>query len=404
MKSVAVVGGGASGCFCAVNIKKNFPDIEVTVYEAGPVPMAKLSVTGGGRCNITNSFAGVSNLKDVYPRGFNLMKRVLPVFGPEDTRRWFEGEGVILYEQPDGRLFPVSNDASEVVGTLSDLMDKYSVKVCCMRRVTAVRKEEQFILDFQDGDSAAADSVVVTSGGGTSGIVGNLGIKIIPPVPSLFTFRIEDESLCSLMGSTVENAILSLPGTGFRSSGQLLMTDWGISGPAVLRLSSYAARHLADIGYRTSLIVNWTGEGEKETELWLHSAISGNGRRTIGNVRPDGISGRIWKHLLMRSGVREDLRCSEMGTRSVNRIIATITSDRYEITGRCRFKEEFVTCGGVALSAVNPVSMEARECPGLFFAGEVLDVDAVTGGFNLQAAWSTSYIVSGKIISYICKL
>ena len=398
MKRVAIVGGGAAGCFCAVNIRRSSPDVEVTVYEAGPAPMAKLSLTGGGRCNISNSFEAVENLREVYPRGFNLMKKALHVFGPEDTRRWFGDAGVRLYVQPDGRMFPVSDDASEVVRVLSGLMRDNAVRVCCGRKVTSIKKGEDFILGFSGGGSAEADAVVLTSGGGTAGLAAALGIETISPVPSLFTFRIEDDSLRSLMGSSVENTVLSIPGTGFRSSGQLLMTDWGVSGPAVLRLSSYAARFLSDKGYRAPLAINWTGWTEEETGIWLEGAVRDNGRKMISNVRPEGITGRIWKHILERAGIREDLRCVETGRKAVNRLISVITSDSYEISGRCRFKEEFVTCGGVALSAVDPVSMEARECPGLFFAGEVLDVDAVTGGFNLQAAWSTAYIASGKIL------
>ena len=396
MKSVAVIGGGAAGCFCAVNIKRRSPDLEVTVYEAGPVPMAKLSLTGGGRCNITNSFDGIENLRDVYPRGFNLMKRVLPVFGPEDTMRWFEDAGVRLYTQADGRVFPVSNRASEVVEALSRLLKEDGVNVRCGSRVTSISKGNRFVIGLRSGGSEEADAVVLTSGGGTAGIVN--GIETVPPVPSLFTFRIEDKSLRSLMGSSVDNAVLSISGTGFRSKGQLLMTDWGLSGPSVLRLSSYAARHLADAGYRAGLTINWTGWSEDEAREWLDCAIRDNGKKIIGNVRPEGISERIWRHILERGAVRGDLRCSEIGGRSVNRLVSTITSDSYGISGRCRFKEEFVTCGGVALSAVNPATMEARDCPGLFFAGEVLDVDAVTGGFNLQAAWSTAYVASGKIL------
>ena len=397
MGKVAVIGAGASGCFCAVNIKAARPDAEVTVYEAGPEPMMKLALTGGGRCNISNTFSSVDSLRDVYPRGFNLMKRTLSVFGPDDCREWFEKAGVHLYSQPDGREFPVSNDAMEVVGMLAEAMRRTGVGLHCRHRVSGIRKEESFIIDFEGKPSVTADMVVVASGGGTARLAETLGLKTVSQVPSLFSFKIEDGSLRSLMGSVAPSVVLGFAGTGLKSEGELLITDWGVSGPAVLRLSSYAARWLAESGYKADLTVNWTGCGESEIREWIQYSAAVNGLKQLASVHPEGISGRIWKHILHKAGIRETLRWSELGTKGINKCVSVMTSDVYAIAGRCRFKEEFVTCGGVDLSEVNASTMEARKLPGLFFTGEVLDVDAVTGGFNLQAAWSTGYVASRAI-------
>lgn len=398
MKHVAIIGGGAAGCFCAANLGRSMRDARVTVYEAGRRPMSKLALTGGGRCNLTNSFEGVGNLREVYPRGYNLMKRCLSVFGPEDTWRWFESEGVRLYTQDDGRVFPVSDDAMEIVGTLSGMMERYGVALECGRRVTALDKGDRFRIGFADGSEDEADVVVVTSGGATAGLAGGLGIDIVPEVPSLFTLRIDDAGLRSLMGSVAPNAVLRLEGTSLRSSGPLLVTDWGVSGPSVLKLSSYAARHLADEGYKAGLVIDWTGASEAETLEWVRSTIGRSGAKLVCNVHPDGLSERLWRHITGRAGIRDNSRWAEAGSRTVNRLVTALTADRYEISGKGSYKDEFVTCGGVSLSEVEAGTLEARKCPGLFFAGEVLDIDAVTGGYNLQAAWSTAYSVYRKIL------
>lgn len=401
MGKIAIIGAGASGCFCAVCIKAARPDADVTVFEAGPKPMAKLALTGGGRCNLTNTFSGIGNLRDVYPRGFNLMKRVLSSFGHTDCREWFEKEGVRLYSQPDGRVFPVSDDAMEIVGLLAEKMRRSGVELRCRHKVTGLRKEDRFILDVEGRPPFEADVVVVASGGGTAGLPAGLGLETVPQVPSLFTLKIEDKSLQSLMGVVAPSVVLGLAGTGFKSGGELLITDWGVSGPAVLRMSSYAARWLAEKEYRADLTVNWIGRGENEVREWLLETAGANGQKQLGSVHPDGLGSRLWKHILLRAGIRDGLRWSELGAKGVNRCVAHLTSDVYGITGRCRFKDEFVTCGGVELSEVNASTMESRKVPGLFLTGEVLDLDAVTGGFNLQAAWSTARVAAGSIIAAI---
>ena len=418
MMRIAVVGGGAAGCFCAVEMKRRRPEAEVTVYEAGRRPMAKLAVTGGGRCNITNTFENVGSLAKVYPRGDKFMKRALKRFGSRDVLRWFEAEGVRFVAQPDGCVFPESQDAMQIVRTLERLMRRHGVQVECGQRCIRIMPDRghlsgetpaeasqdagtaadgNFALEFSDGSRETADRVVLTAGGSSGAFLRNLlpdSVEIVPTVPSLFTFKIAEGNLRALMGTVVENSSLSIAGTAFRSEGTLLITDWGLSGPATLKLSSYAARYLSEHDYAAPLLVNWTGMTEADAREWLSETASSRQRRQIAGIRPPGLTARLWEYMILRAGLRPDTRWRELAGKAVNRLAAAMTADQYRIAGRAAFKEEFVTCGGVSLSSADLNTLECRSVPGLYFAGEVLDVDAVTGGFNLQAAWSGAYVAA----------
>ena len=384
---IAIIGGGAAGCFCAIGLKRRLPDAEVTLYEAGPKLLAKVAVTGGGRCNLTNSFRDVRRLGEVYPRGEQLMRRALAAFSHEDTMRWFEAEGVRLTVQEDQCVFPVSQDAMQIVRTLERCLREAGVRVRLNAPVERVAD-----LD--------ADRIVVTVGGSSREKLERLlpaGVEVTPCVPSLFTLKIPDAGLRALMGTVVEQASLALAGSKFRAAGTLLLTDWGVSGPATLRLSSYAARHLAENGYTGTLLVNWLDAPEAAAREWIRATADAHPQKQAAGTPPAGLTARLWRHLLGRAGLREDLRWAELGSKGAARLAATLTADAYPVAGRARFKEEFVTCGGVALSGVNLNTLESKVCPGLFFAGEALDVDAVTGGFNLQAAWSTAALVAAAM-------
>lgn len=394
MKRVVIIGAGAAGCFCAIELRRRDPGLGVTVLEAGAKPMAKLAVTGGGRCNFTNSFEGIVRLEKAYPRGAQLMKRAMRVFSNDDTMAWFQREGIPYVIQEDRCVFPKSQDAMQIVRTLENLMRRLGVELRCGVRVNAVSSTDgSFTLDTSAG-TLSADSVIVTTGGGALKLLEPLDLQIEKPVPSLFTLKIYDDGLRSLMGALAPDAILSLAGTPFKSSGTLLVTDWGVSGPATLKLSSYAARHLAGNGYKGTLLVNWTGWGEDKAREFISSAARQNGKKRVSNVAPDGISARLWQHIVSRAGLRDDIIWAELGSKGGNRLVGAITADAYEIAGRCHFKAEFVTCGGVSLQEVNLSTLESKKYPGLYFAGEVLDIDAVTGGFNLQAAWSCAMVVA----------
>ena len=395
MKSVAIIGGGAAGCFCAIELKRRLPDAEVTIYEAQDKLLAKVAITGGGRCNLTNSFQDfrdsngqIERLEYVYPRGHRLMKRLFNIFSPDDTINWFESHGVKLVTQPDGCIFPKSQDAMQIVRTLESLLKQTGVKIRTNHRIDS-------ITDLKE------DIKVVTTGGKKTdkgyAFLSPTGIEMEKLCPSLFTFELSDKALKALSGTVADNATLSIPKTKFKSSGILLITDWGTSGPATLKLSSYAARFLSEANYNSPLTINWISGTQEEALATMKKAIVGNSLKKLSSINIEGLTNRLWSHIINRSAIREDIRCSEIGPKQLNKLSSTLTSDIYEITGKGRFKEEFVTCGGVSLKEIDQNSLQAKKHPDIYFAGEVLDIDAVTGGFNLQAAWTTGYAVAKAI-------
>ena len=387
MKRIAVIGAGAAGCFCAAELRRLRPEFRVDVYEAGPKPLAKVAVTGGGRCNLTNSFAGIRNLAEAYPRGDRLMKRLLKQFSHEDAWRWFESAGVPLVLQEDHCVFPQSQDAMDIVHALLRRME--GANLLLRTPVLSIQAIQPHY-----------DAVVVTTGGAPKGLpmLDGLGLEWVPTVPSLFTFTVQDAGLRNLMG-LVADASVSIPGTAFKAEGPLLITDWGLSGPAVLKLSSYAARFLHEAGYKAPLTVNWLTLNEAESRELLQETAAENPRKQVSNTPLAGLQARLWNHLILRAGLRPDIRWAELGSKGLNRLVATLTQDTYQIAGKTKFREEFVTCGGVALSNLDPATLMCKRHPGLYFAGEVLDIDAITGGFNLQAAWTTGYVAAQSIAS-----
>ena len=392
MKRVAIIGAGAAGCFCAVQLRRMAPEVAITLFEAGPKPMAKLSITGGGRCNLTNSFQGIRSLGEAYPRGERVLQRALKAFSEEDTVRWFEAEGIPLVLQPDHCWFPRSQNALDIVRCLDRGM-----RGAELRLRTPVRRIEMADQGGYLVSGEPFDYVVVTTGGASKGLpfLEGLGLEMIPPVPSLFTFTVPDPSLRSLMGLVTE-ASIGLAGTSYKADGPLLITDWGLSGPAVLKLSSYAARYLAEQQYKGTVVINWLNANENAVREQLREMAAENPQKLLSSVHP--VQQRLWEHLLERAGLRKDMRWAELGSKGLNRLTATLTADSYPLSGKSKFREEFVTAGGVALSNVNLSTLESKRHPGLYFAGEVLDIDAITGGFNLQAAWSTGYVCAQNIV------
>lgn len=402
MKSTAIIGAGASGCFTSILLHRRHPDWKITVFEAAKRPMAKLAVTGGGRCNITNSFEHVRSLKDVYPRGTNLMKRLLKSFSANDLLAWFENEGIRFTTQEDGCVFPCSQDAMQIVRCLERLMSESGVQLRCETRVLKITDlgDHRYRLTFADGREEDFDNVILSSGGTSADFLRSMlpqDIGITPTVPSLFTFRTGDDALKSLMGTVVEHTRLSIPGSGISSEGILLVTDWGLSGPAALKLSSYAARFLNEKQYRAPLCINWAGCTENEVHEEIALLSEANSKKLVVNAGLSRLSTRLWKHLCQKSGISGDARWADIGKKATNKLCSTLCADNEEIIGRVNFKDEFVTCGGVALSEINSADMECKKHNGLYFTGEVLDIDAVTGGFNLQTAWSTAFAVAAGL-------
>ena len=393
MQRIAVIGAGAAGCFCTAELRRMRPDFRVDVFESGPKALAKVAITGGGRCNLTNSFEGIRSLAEAYPRGDRLLKRLLKQFSQEDTWRWFESAGVPLVLQEDHCVFPQSQDAMDIVRALLRRMEGANL---------LLRTPVSSVMPGSTGhllvDGEPYDAVVVTTGGAPKGLpmLDGLDLEWVPTVPSLFTFTIRDEGLRSLMGLVVD-ASVAIPGTAFKADGPLLITDWGLSGPAVLKLSSYAARHLHEAGYQAPLSVNWLARNEAQAREILQETAARNPRKQVSNTPVEGLPSRLWNHLIVKAGLREDIRWAELGSKGLNKLVNVLTQDSYAIAGKTKFREEFVTCGGVALGNLDPATLESKSHPGLYFAGEVLDIDAITGGFNLQAAWTTGAAVARSI-------
>lgn len=387
----AVIGGGAAGFFLAVNLKEMMPEMEVTIFERSKRVLAKVEISGGGRCNCTNSFAEVTDLSQVYPRGHRLMKRLFNVFDYEDAYRWFEHHGVPLVTQDDECVFPQVQDSHAIINCFLSLARRHHINICTGREIQSLAE----LVDY--------DYVAVTTGGSPKGEglrwLAELGHEIEPPVPSLFTFSIDDAQLHALQGLVVEQVSAFIPGTKYRAEGPLLITHWGMSGPVILRLSSYAARHLAECRYKAPLGVSWLQQPEADILSALHEMSVCQPQKQLSTCNPFGLQQRLWGYLLEKVlGHRATLRWSELNKKDVNRLVNILMNDNYQIAGRAAFKDEFVTCGGVSLKAINPSTLESRRVPHLYFAGEVLDIDGITGGFNFQAAWTTAYTIAQTII------
>lgn len=389
-QQTAIIGGGAAGFFCAVNLKEMCPQMGVTIFESGTKVLRKVAVSGGGRCNCTNTFADVTDLSQVYPRGHRLLKRLFNVFDYRDAYRWFEHHGVPLTVQDDHCVFPQAQDSHAIIDCFLREARRHGVEIRTSHKVNSLEELSNF------------NYVVVTTGGITDGIslFTTHHSLLTKPCPSLFTFRVADEALTALMGTVVEQAQVMLPGTKMRAAGPLLITHWGMSGPAILRLSSYAARLLAECRYQHPLSINWTGCGESAVMDTLGELVVREGKKQLPNVRPFDLPGRLWEYLTAKSlQGRAHAPWGSLNTKELNRLVNVLVNDQYRIAGRAPFRDEFVTCGGVELSAVHPRTLESRQRRGLYFAGEVLDIDGVTGGFNFQAAWTTAYVVAQSIVA-----
>ena len=391
----AIIGGGAAGFFLAVNLKELRPEMEVTIFEKSNRVLAKVEISGGGRCNCTNSFAEVRDLQDVYPRGHRLMKRLMKGFSQEDAYDWFERHGVRLTTQEDQCVFPMSQDSHTIINCFLAEARRHHIEI---RTETKIESLEQ-LSDY--------DFIAVTTGGSPKGEglrwLGDLGHEIAAPVPSLFTFQIADEALHALMGTVVEDVVTMIPGTKLRAEGPLLITHWGMSGPAILKLSSYGARLLAEQQYQAPLAVNWTKRRDTEVMSLLDELMIRNPQKQLKTIAPCGLPSRLWVYLVEKClGERSNGRWGSLNKKELNRLANLLSGgDSYQIAGRAAFKDEFVTCGGIALSAVNPSTLESRCVPHLYFAGEVLDIDGITGGFNFQAAWTTAYTVARAIHNFL---
>ncbi len=405
---VIVVGGGAAGYFGAITAAEKLGETgEVTIYEATAHPLAKVRVSGGGRCNVTHSCFEPRELVKRYPRGGRELLGAFHRWQPRDMIAWLAERGVETKVEEDGRMFPVTDDSATIVNCLMTAAEKAGVRLISpmgVRQVERAGKEASagFWVTLTDGSGVRCERLLIATGGNRSSagfaIAEALGHAIEPLLPSLFTFHIDDARLIGLSGVAVENATTSVPGTKLRESGPLLITHWGLSGPAILKLSAWGARELAARNYEFPVTVNFAPPHTRESLVRELAAIrEKNPRKQITTWSPIPIPQRLWERLVGAAGIAVATPWTGVGNSALGTLASQITAAEFKVVGKSLFKDEFVTCGGVRLSEVDFRTMESRPCPGLHFAGEVLDIDGVTGGFNFQAAWTTGWIAGSAM-------
>jgi len=399
---VAIVGGGAAGFFAAIAVRENYPDASVVIFEKSKDILAKVKVSGGGRCNLTNGCSSTKELLAAYPRGGNVLKRAFRVFDNKDTMQWFESRDVPLVIQEDTCVFPQSQDSQSIIDCFLEQTRKMKITIETGRGITAVKKiGDKLQLDFVGRKLPAItfDKVIVATGGAPKRDsllwLEKLNHKIEDPVPSLFTFKMPDEPVAKLMGVVVEKTIVSIQGTKLKSEGPLLVTHWGMSGPAILKLSALGARFLSEKNYDFKIQVNWTNVRNNDAVMAeLQRIVDEHGKKILANFRPYALPDRLWSNLLEKSDLSANKKWGELGKTGLNRIVNVLTNDVYAVKGQTRFRDEFVTCGGVSLESIDLNTMQSKVCENLYFAGEVMDIDGITGGYNFQAAWTTAFIAA----------
>ncbi|MBE9070093.1 NAD(P)/FAD-dependent oxidoreductase [Leptolyngbya cf. ectocarpi LEGE 11479] len=401
---VGVIGGGAAGFFGAIAAAEAHSQAAVTLYEAGPDCLAKVRISGGGRCNVTHHCFDPAQLVQHYPRGGKALRGPFSRFQPQDTIAWYQQRGVKLKTEADGRMFPVTDDSDTIVDCLRKAAIKAGVTIKTRSPVRSVNKTDSgFGLGFKDGD-VRCDRILLATGSSPQGhrIARSLGHTIEPPVPSLFTFTVKDAALRQRSGLSMNpvEVKLKLPGTKkpLTQTGPVLVTHWGLSGPAVLKLSAWGARALHDQEYQGTIIINWLPQlSQDAVRAQLQAARSEGGKRAISNHNPTPAPKRLWTYFVQRAQIDLQTQWTTLSNKAINKLTQELRQGEYALQGKGVFKDEFVTCGGVRLKEVNFKTMESRLCPGLFLAGEILDIDGITGGFNFQSAWTTSWLAGKNI-------
>jgi predicted Rossmann fold flavoprotein len=400
INTLIVIGGGAAGFFCAVNAARLHPGLKVILLEKTGKLLSKVRVSGGGRCNVTHHLFEISEFSKRYPRGHNFLKKTLHQFDAAGTVAWFEERGVQLKTEADGRMFPDTDSSETVIACLLREAARYSVEIRMNADVKELQKTGSgFRLVLADGRHLDTDAVCVASGGypkaGQFAWLQALGHSIAEPLPSLFTFNLPGHPITSLMGLSVERARVKIEGSKLAEEGPVLVTHWGLSGPAVLRLSAWGARELAASQYSFKAHVHWAPEKtEADLKADLADARRQHPQKKVLNHSIIPVPARLWQFLLGQSGIGEEQRFADLPAKSENSLIRHITDTVFEVKGKTTFKEEFVTAGGIQLAEIDANTMMSRKVPGLYFAGEVMDVDGITGGFNFQHAWTSGWIAA----------
>lgn len=402
-KKLIVIGGGAAGFFCAVNAARLDPSLQVVIVEKSSKLLSKVKVSGGGRCNVTHACFDIAEMVKKYPRGGNFVKKTFHHFFTTDTIQWFKERGVALKAEPDGRMFPVTDSSQTIIDCLLKEANKYGVEILMNREIRSLAYTEgEWVLQTSNEQELKADYVCIACGGypkaGMFDWLKKLGHTISDPVPSLFTFNMPGHPITKLMGVSVEKARVKINGSKLEQEGPLLITHWGLSGPAVLKLSAWGARELAAVNWQFSISVNWLPEYNENTlrERMQEIRFAVASQKLTGK-NPFGLPNRLWEFMLEQAGAKPEMRWADMPAKIQGLLIRLLAAGEFIIKGKTTFKEEFVTAGGITLSEIDPNTMMSRKATGLFFAGEIMDVDGVTGGFNFQHAWTSGFIAAKTI-------
>ncbi len=400
---IAIIGAGAAGCFAAANIPAQAGN-EVVVFEKTSKALQKVKVSGGGRCNVTHACFDIPELITRYPRGKQLLRKTLYQFSPQNTIDWFESRGVKLKAEADGRMFPVTDNSQTIIDAIWQEMMKQQVQVRYHKSVERIEKAATgFIIHFADKSTYEADKILIASGGFPKieqyKWIQELGFEVHEPVPSLFTFNMPKHPITELMGLSVPDAGVKISGAKISERGPLLITHWGMSGPVILRCSAWAARELHEKNYDFQIVVNWLGDvRDDDMREQIQYLRREQGKQLVQHKNPFDLPRRLWEYQLQQCGIKEETRWGELPAAQQNKLIEKLLRDIYHIKGKTTFKEEFVTCGGVSTSEVNAQTMESKLVPGLYFAGEILEADGITGGYNFQHAWSSGWIAAHSMI------
>jgi predicted Rossmann fold flavoprotein len=391
---IAVIGGGAAGFMAAVTAKENNPNAHVTIFEKSNKVLSKVLISGGGRCNVTHNCKSISQLIKNYPRGGKELKKSFNQFSNSDTIEWFKKNNIKLKIEADNRMFPETNSSQTIIDLFIKKTEKLNIKICLSSKVDKIQHSKDKISLQVNNKNIKFDRLIISTGGypKISGfkLFKELGYNISSPVPSLFTFNIPNDDITKLMGVVVENASAKVKGLKLKQNGPVLITHWGLSGPCILKLSSWGAKDLADLEYHFITQINWLSENEEFARAGINKQITSN--KNIYNSNLFSLPKRLWHHILEKVKIDELQKWNVLNKKLRNRLINTLVNDEFTINGKTTFKEEFVTCGGITLEQINMQTMESKIHKNIYFSGEVLNIDAVTGGFNFQAAWTTGYL------------
>ncbi len=399
---IVVVGGGAAGFFSALSAKEHFPKSRVIILEKSNKVLSKVKISGGGRCNVTHACFDNRALTEFYPRGGKQLRKAFEQFNAKSTVDWFKERGVDLVTLPDGCMFPKSDDSQTIINCFLYEAKRLQIEIMIQKGVVSYDKkaDDTFQLELTDGSQLICNRMIITTGGQPKRAnLEWIQHEIVEPVPSLFTFNMPKNPITQLMGIVVEPATAKIIGTKLIADGPLLITHWGMSGPAILKLSAWGARILAEKNYAFDVSINWLHDKKEDAvRNQIEQTIQQQGAKKMTNWNPFSFANRLWEFLLEKSEISLETRWQELGKKGKNRLINNLVNDVYTVNGKTTFKEEFVTAGGISLDQIDFQTMESKQIPGIFFAGEVLDIDGVTGGFNFQAAWTTGWIAGKNVL------